>query len=95
MAKKSPADNDEFLAEVGEMIEYYYENGPKDGAALARAVTEQVRSRFGGDQVYVRKGIGRHWAADRIRAEFDGTNLAEIMERYGVSRTTVYKYARK
>ena len=95
MVKGSGSNNDEFLGELGEMIEYYFENGPKDGAALARAVVQQVGHRFGGVELYIKKGQGRHPAANKIRQEFDGTNLAEIMERYCVSRSTVYRLSKK
>jgi Mor family transcriptional regulator len=47
------------------------------------------RVTFGGQALYVRANDKRERNA-RIRAEFNGTNLKEICEKYGVQKSTVY-----
>ena len=89
-------DCDDFVASIGEMINYFVtlRGLPEsDGAALAAAVTHELRTRYQGERVTIRKVQQRLHLKKRIAAEFDGTNLAEIIERYGVSRSTVYRYA--
>lgn len=58
-------------------------------ALFADALVRGLRRRMGGRELYIP-------AADRsernagIRRDFDGTNMAYVMGKYGVSRTTVY-----
>lgn len=58
-------------------------------AMFAAALVRGLRRRMGGRELYIP-------AADRaarnagIRRDFDGTNLAEVMATYNVSRSTVY-----
>ena len=90
MAESSESD---FVEEVGEMISYFTSlRGlpDADGIALAAAVTNWIRENYKGERVRIKKVLTGCQRA-RIKAEFNGTNLAEIMERYGVSRSTVYR----
>ena len=76
------------------MIEYFTVKrgmSKKDGAALSEAVQKWIRDNYNGERVRIKKGQRRSEYADQIKREFDGTNMGEITERYGVSRSTVYR----
>lgn len=92
-----PADDADFVDQVGEMIVYFTRvrgMSDDDGCGLADAVTSEIRAHFSGERVSIRKSaISRRQLAANIRRDFNGTNLDEIMERYRVSRSTVYRYA--
>jgi len=95
MAEKFSGTDDVFFDDLTEEIEYYtVKKGmtATDAQIIASTVVKQIRERYAGIELYLKKGRGAHPAAARIRAEFNGSNLTEIMERYHVSRTTVYKY---
>ena len=57
---------------------------------FAQALVRGLRREFGGQAVYI-PVPGRAERDAAIRSQFDGTNLAQIMERHDVSRTTVYR----
>jgi len=86
----------DFVEEVREMICYFTsERGlpEEDGLSLAAAVTNWIRENYKGERVSIKTRNFRYLHAEQIKAEFDGTNLAEIMKRYSVSRATVYRIA--
>tara|TARA_R110002096_G_scaffold198973_1_gene382743 strand:+ start:262 stop:546 length:285 start_codon:yes stop_codon:yes gene_type:complete len=90
MADKDP----DFVDEVGEMIEYFMRTrkvADGDATALAVAVKNAIREQYRGERVRIRVGQRRCEYAAQIKSEFDGTNMSEITERYGVSRATVYR----
>ncbi len=82
--------NDDFVEAVGEMI-IYSAGAAVDTAALAAAVKSLIRNHYGGARVRIRKPSKHYENRQGIKAAFDGTNVAEVMERYGVSRATVYR----
>lgn len=47
---------------------------------------------FGGTNIYIpqRKELEKYKIYNMIYKEFDGSNLQELTQRYGVSKTTVY-----
>lgn len=47
---------------------------------------------FGGTNIYIpqRKELEKNKIYNMIYREFDGSNLQELTQRYGVSKTTVY-----
>ncbi len=65
-------------------------NTPQDGAALATAVKAEIRLRFKKD----RQKITSH-QIEQIKREFNGQNQQLIMERYSISRATLYRYLHK
>jgi hypothetical protein len=84
----------DFVTEVGDMIEHFMilrGQPPDDCVALSNAVKAQIRFMYKGDRVRIRSGRPACVTHAQIKANFDGTNIKEIMERYGVSRSTVYR----
>jgi len=85
---------DDFVSRVGEMITYFMDirgNTESDCHALAEAVKNEIRQEFAGERVSIRKQYNCTPYADKIAAEYNGNNMDEIRERYGVSRSTVYR----
>lgn len=48
---------------------------------------------FGGTNIYIpqRKELEKHKIYNMIYREFDGSNLQKLTQKYGVSKSTVYK----
>ncbi|MCX4341413.1 MAG: hypothetical protein OSJ72_17440 [Lachnospiraceae bacterium] len=48
---------------------------------------------FGGTSIYIpqRKELEKNKVYSRIYKEFNGSNLQELTQKYGVSKSTVYK----
>jgi DNA invertase Pin-like site-specific DNA recombinase len=90
------ADNeDDFVASIGEMISYFMDlrGLPKnDGNALAQAVTEQIRNRYQGERVTIRKKP--HNIRAQVRAAYNGRNANELADHFGISRSCVYRYCK-
>ena len=55
------------------------------------SVDYKIRSEFKGETIYIKKQCLGTPHAEAIAAEYTGKNMAEIRERYGVSRSTVYR----
>lgn len=51
-----------------------------------------ARERFGGMRWYAASHSDRQELVRKIREEFNGRNVGELAKRYGVARTTVYRY---
>lgn len=89
----------DFVDELGKIIiDFMSMRGlpDADGMSLSQAAMNWVRETYEGDRIWIRKGRAQKKPhVEKIRAEFDGTNLAEIMRRYDVSRTTVYRIVRE
>lgn len=60
---------------------------------FAQAIVRGLRDRLGGDDLYI-PAPDRRERYMAIRAEFNGTNLAEVCKKFNVSRDTVYRAAR-
>lgn len=88
--------NDEFLDDLKEMIEWFFKHAkPVSGEVLAIAVTDEVRQRYQGSEVYIKKGGNlTPVIKGRIRSEFNGHNYGVLMRRYDISRSTVYRTVR-
>ncbi len=70
------------------------------GDELIEQIESEVRAIYGGAEWYIlrKKNLTPKEQADRnnqIRREFNGQNLKAICKRYEVSRTTVYRVARR
>lgn len=52
---------------------------------------------FGGTDIYIpqRKELEKNKIYNMIYQEFDGSNLQELTQRYGVSKTTVYNIVKE
>lgn len=61
----------------------------ENAASLARHLTAQLVEEFAGSSIYF-PTLARQRRDAAIRAEFDGTNHAELAKRYRVSRATIY-----
>jgi Mor family transcriptional regulator len=58
-------------------------------SAMAREIVEGLRSRLGGDDVYV-PAPDRRARNARIRALFNGRHIDELCDVFGLARSTVY-----
>ena len=76
----------DFLAIVREEI------GMHEGLAgmFARALVDGLRRRLGGQDLYI-PAPDRSQRDAAIRREFCGSNIEELMKRYGLSRSRIYE----
>lgn len=76
----------DFLAIVREEI------GMHEGLAgvFARALVDGLRRRLGGQELYI-PAPDRSERDAAIRREFCGSNIDELMKRYGLSRSRIYE----
>ena len=53
----------------------------------------RLSDNFGGKSIYIpqRRELEKNRIYRRIYQEFDGSNLQELTQKYGVSKSTVYK----
>lgn len=53
----------------------------------------RLSDNFGGTSIYIpqRRELEKNRIYRRIYQEFDGSNLQELTQKYGVSKSTVYK----
>lgn len=61
---------------------------------MAEVVLDRVSKRFPAQRVYVPAdpgGLTRIEKEAAVRAEFDGTNMAEVCRRHQISRSTFYR----
>jgi Mor family transcriptional regulator len=59
-------------------------------SAMAREIVEGLRARLGGDDIYVpAPDLAARNA--RVRALFNGRNVDELCETFGLGRSTVYR----
>ncbi len=79
----------------GELLEIVREEiGMVDGFAemFADALLRGMRARMGGREVYI-PAPDKSDRDAQIRAMFNGRNLTEVMRRFGVCRSVVYRAA--
>lgn len=65
-------------------------------ASVARKAAEHVRQHWGGQNVYIPQGMA-HEVRERalaLYAEFDGTNIAALAQRYQISTINAYRWVR-
>ncbi len=57
----------------------------------------KLSDNFAGNSLYInqRKELEKEMVYRRILQEFDGGNVTELTQRYGVSRATVYKIVKE
>lgn len=87
--------NDDFVESIGETITYFTDlrgMAEPDGMALAAFVMQSIRDRYQGERVTIKRKCPRADLRSRVRAEHNGRNVAELAERYGITRQTVYNY---
>jgi Mor family transcriptional regulator len=58
--------------------------------AMAQEIVQGLSAKFGGALVYV-PCPDRKARDERIRQVFNGTNLQEVCDQFGLSRTAVYR----
>jgi Mor family transcriptional regulator len=58
--------------------------------AMAHEIVEGMRARFGGDDVYV-PAPDKSARDERVREMFNGRNIKELMQLFGLARSTVYR----
>lgn len=60
---------------------------------FARALEEETRRRYGGDQPYVAK-VDYSERRAAVLADFTGANHAEVCAKHGINSRTLYNYLR-
>jgi len=87
---------DDFVESLGEMIQHFMDikgNPHSDCLALSNAVKNQVREQYEGERIFIKKS--KHGQKQRrdciIKKEFNGQNAQQLMQRFGVSRATIYR----
>lgn len=90
MAQKTMARQAQMLssARPGETVD----SPEKLAADLARAFADWLADAWGGQQLYIPMDLARRNA--RIYEAFDGTNHAELADRFNMSANTVYSILR-
>ena len=65
----------------------------QDCERIALAVTERIRTYWGGEQLYIPRGrfFHRRKRDDQIEAEFNGTNARELRKRYDLTERHLYR----
>ena len=56
---------------------------------LQNNIENALRLELGGQRVYVNKN--KRVAADEVKASFNGRNINEIQQRFGISRSRIYE----
>lgn len=59
-------------------------------SAIAHEIVQGMRTRFGGDDVYV-PAPDKSARDERVREMFNGRNIKELMQLFGLARSTVYR----
>ena len=59
-------------------------------SAIAHEIVQGMRARFGGDDVYV-PAPDKSARDERVREMFNGRNIKELMQLFGLARSTVYR----
>lgn len=88
--------DDDFVQSIGDMINYFMDlrGMPEtDCNALAAAVTDEIRTRYQGERVTIRKNPAT--LAEQVRAAFTGDNIDDLAVQFGISRASVYRYCKK
>lgn len=90
-----PAGYNEALSDLAQCVrELLARRIPTDQAAdLAVEITEGIRARFGGSQVYIPKGDANRRAQrdQAILREFDGGNHRDLAIRHSLSLKEIYR----
>ncbi|WP_299077879.1 Mor transcription activator family protein [uncultured Paraglaciecola sp.] len=91
-------DDQDFIEDVGDMIKHFsglQGMSASNAEALASAVTKTIRNNYQGERVSIKKQPRKDLVARQIRMLFNGRNAKELMERYGISRSTLYRIVGK
>lgn len=53
----------------------------------------KLADEFGGTSIYIpqRRELMKNWVYNAIYREFDGSNVDQLVNKYGVSKSTIYK----
>lgn len=89
------ANNDEdFIDDVSEMITHFSAlqgMSTPNANALAAAVTKKIEDKYQGERVNIKRRRKVQERYRKIKDQFNGKNAKELMEQYGVSRSTLYR----
>jgi len=66
-------------------------------ATLAEPIVNGLKKRFSGQEIYIAKNPRPDVALrnEEIRREFNGRNLEDMMTKYGLGKTSIYKIVSK
>lgn len=60
---------------------------------MQRRVDEEIRSQWGGQEVYVKKhNVDPEARATEVRAKYNGRNRKELMAEHNISRSQFYRF---
>lgn len=89
----------EVLVELGRLVFVRARAVVSDDAAsaLALAVAEDIRATFGGDQIYIARGLHMTLAERdaEIWREHNGRNARELAKKYGLTSSAVLAILKK
>jgi len=94
--KHEQAAAESLVSEISSMVREHM--GLKDPWAdmFAHMFVDALRMRLGGQRIYIPKRPQDLAARDAaVRQEFNGTNLADVCKKYGLSKSTVYRIVRR
>jgi len=92
--KSSPEEADElvrFLRHETEAAALRFGIAAQAARDIAGSIEEAMRQRLGGEKFYVCKSIAAV-RRRRVLAAYDGKNLKQVCEDFGVKPRTVYRY---
>lgn len=68
----------------------------KNAKAIADVIIERIKQQTGGQLVYIpAPGDNHERRNQQIAKDFNGRNMAQICDKYNVSRATVYRVVKK
>jgi len=88
-----PQIDEDFLTTLADLICYCTDprSGVEpDGQALAAAVTDLVREQYADPTL--QKKHQREKIRSAVRSQYNGRNCQALMDRYNISRATLYRY---
>ena len=91
-------DDPDFIDDVGDMIKHFSAlqgMSSTNADALAEAVTKTITDNYQGERVSIKKPQPNLSRSREIRMLFNGKNARELMERYSISRATLYRIVGK
>jgi len=70
---------------------------PAEARAVVGDVIEDVRESYGGIRYMIKRGYRTFSprSVENMKAEYNGRNAKVLMRKYGMSRSTFYRYIRK
>ncbi len=69
--------------------------GETVAGSVMDSLISDMRQCHGGAEFYIPVAVKKTDVVDAVRAAFTGTNAQEVCDRFGIGRTTLYRYLGK